>query len=424
MAELISFPQAWREVRQAADTLLDLESVALLAARGRRLAQDYYADTPWPSADRSAMDGYGLRAGADGCASGTSLEVVGVCLAGHPFAGDVRDGEAIRIMTGSLVPTCIDAVAPVENTTGYVDVGATVTLTAPVAAGANIRPVGSEVAVGDLLLAAGTRIGAAEVGALAVLGIDPVPVFCRPIVSILATGDEVVAIDRVPALHQVRNSNAYALAAQVEASGGEPRLLGIAPDDPKSLRQCLERGLAEADILLTIGGVSKGTHDLVHDLLTELSVERIFHGVALKPGKPVFFGCRYETERQGVTRLAQRTYVFGLPGNPASTFTVFDLLVRPLLGYLGGAPMDEREPMVARAAGQPFRKNWRLQAVPTVLRTDAEGVLVADLASSKPSGDPFGLTGATAYALIPPDTEPSADLLVPLGFFTDGADRE
>ena len=296
-------------------------------------------------------------------------------------------------------------------------------MTSPVAVGANIRPVGSEVAVGDLLLAAGTRIGAAEVLALAVLGIDPVPVFRRPVVAILATGDEVVAIDRVPAPHQVRNSNAYALAAQVEASGGEPRLLGIAADDQASLRESLTNGLADADILLTIGGVSKGTHDLVHDLLAELGVERIFHGVALKPGKPVFFGCRYDAERQGVTRMAQRTYVFGLPGNPASTFTVFDLLVRPLLGYLTGAPVDEPDPMVARAAGQPFRGNWRLQAVPTGLRTDADGTLVADLASSKPSGDPFGLLGATAYALIPPHTEPAADLLLPLAFYADCADR-
>lgn len=123
MAELISFEQARREVRDAADTLLDLESVALLASRGRRLAQDYRADTPWPATDRSAMDGYGVRAGTSGLESETSLEVVGVCLAGHPFDGDVRDGEAIRIMTGSVIPACIDAVVPVENTSGYVDVG-------------------------------------------------------------------------------------------------------------------------------------------------------------------------------------------------------------------------------------------------------------------------------------------------------------
>lgn len=413
MAELISLSEAGVRLQQVVDTVLDFESAPLSEARGRRLAQDYEADTPWPSTDRSAMDGYGVRAGAAGLNAEIRLEVVGACLAGHPFEGVVADGEAIRIMTGAVVPPSVDAVVPVENTSGYVEIGEVVSLSRAVRLGDNIRPVGSEVVVGDLLLSCGARLGPAEIGALAVLGIDHVPVFRRPVVAILATGDEVVPITSVPATHQVRNSNAWALAAQIESSGGDPRLSGILPDDPDGLRTGLTQALESADVVLTIGGVSKGTHDLVHRILEELGVEQAFHGIALKPGKPTFFGSRFERGPGGM-QMPKKTYVFGLPGNPASAFTVFDLLVRPMLGWLCGAPRGEQPTALARVAGQPFRKNWRLQAVPARLHTDSAGQLVAELGSSKPSGDPFGLVGQSAYALIPPDTDPGPDLMVPV----------
>ena len=341
MAELISLDEARDLVRRVVDTMVDLESLTLLGSLGRRLAQDYRADTPWPATDRSAMDGYAVRAGAPGLPVGTRLEVVGACLAGHPFDGEVADGEAIRIMTGAVVPATVDAVVPVENTSGYVDEGQTVELTQEVSRAANIRPVGSEVEVGDLLLGAGTRIGAAEIGALAVLGIDPVPVFRRPVVAVLATGDEVVDIARVPASHQVRNSNAYALAAQVQACGGEPFLLGIAKDNDHDLRAKLTDGLDRADVLLTIGGVSKGSHDLVHDILGELGIERVFHGVKLKPGKPAYFGSRLDTAGAKVTELRRKTFVFGLPGNPASTFTTVTLAAQ-LFSIPNNATMPPR----------------------------------------------------------------------------------
>ena len=412
MAELISLSEAFLRLQQVADTVMEFESVPLSDACGRHLAQDYDADTPWPSADRSAMDGYGVRAGG-GLEPGVALDVVGSCLAGHPFAGQVADGQAIRIMTGAVVPSSVDAVVPVENTSGYVEVGDVVTLSRSASRGDNIRTVGSEVGVGDRLLSAGTCVGPAEVGALAVLGIDQAPVYRRPVVAILATGDEVIPITSVPATFQVRDSNAWALAAQVAAAGGEPRQCGILPDEPAGLRDGLRAALADADVVLTIGGVSKGTHDLVHETLAELDVERVFHGVKLKPGKPAFFGVRAESSAAGM-QMPRKTYVFGLPGNPASTFTVFDLLVRPLLGWLSGAAVAEPAPVLARVVGQPFRKNWRLQAVPATLRTDPDGRLLAELGSSKPSGDPFSLLGRSAYALIPPDTAPSEDLLVPV----------
>ncbi len=168
--------------------------------------------------------------------------------------------------------------------------------------------------------------------------------------------------------------------------------------------------------MLTIGGVSKGSHDLVHTTLVELGVDQAFHGVKLKPGKPVFFGSRFERAAVDM-QFAQKTYVFGLPGNPASTFTVFDLMVRPVLGWLTGERSQEAPPLLARVAGQGFRRNWRLQAVPARLHTDPDGRLIAVLGSGKPSGNPFGLVDFSAYALIPPDTDPDPELQVPVVSF-------
>jgi len=370
------------------------ERVPLMAAHGRTLAEDLRCDGPWPATDRSAMDGFCARVGGDGLPAGATLPVVGESLAGRPFDRELQAGEAIRIMTGAVVPAGGDAVVPVEQTSGYE--GAQVTFTDAVRAGANIRPQGSERAAGDVALAAGQRVGPPEIGVLAVLGQHEVDVIARPKVAIVATGDEVVPVEQAPLPHQVRESNSWALSAQVAACGGEPLRLGIAPDEAGALRDVLRRGLDEADVLLTIGGISKGTHDLVHGTLTELGVDTVFHGLKLKPGKPTYFGVREHGGR--------RQYVVGLPGNPASTFTVFDLLVRPLLTkWLGGDPGEWglRVPL----GDTTWKKNWRLQAVPARLVAGADGRLCAELAKPSPSGDPFSLLRGSCYALIPPEQQ-------------------
>jgi molybdopterin molybdotransferase len=366
------------------------EVVPLAAALGRHLAVELRADGPWPATDRSAMDGFAVVAGRAGLAAGVRLPVVGESLAGRPFAGELQPGQAIRIMTGAVVPAGADAVVPVEFTSGYA--GAEVTLREGAAAGANIRLRGSEVQPGTVLLPRGRRIHAAEVGALAVLGVANVPVLPRARVAILATGDEVVPVEAQPLPHQVRESNSHALAAQVQELGGEPLRLGIAADEAVALRDMLARGLALADVVVTIGGISKGTHDLVQGVLLELGVQQVFHGIDLKPGKPTFFGVREAA-------AGRRQFVFGLPGNPASAFTVFDLLVRPLLIRLQGGDPGE---LVAQAVAQgaPWRANARLQAIPARLVGDAAGLAVS-LAPGSPSGDPFSLLGGGLYALVP-----------------------
>lgn len=390
----ISLDEALRCVLAVPLDPLAAESVPLTAAAGRHLAAAVATDTPWPVTDRSAMDGFAVVAA--GLQPGVRLPVVGESLAGHPFARALAAGQAIRIMTGAVVPSGADAVVPVEQTSGFA--GDTVELRAPVQSGANIRRRGSEAAQGQVVLPAGRRIRAAEVGALAVLGVTAVAVRQRPRVLILPTGDEVVPVDSVPQPHQVRESNSFALAAQIEAAGGEAVRLPVALDDAVSLRASLERALEGADVLLTIGGISKGSHDLVHDCLRGLGVASQFHGIELKPGKPTFFGVRGG---------ARSSFVFGLPGNPASCFTVFDLLVRPLLRRLLGA--DARPwTAVAQLRGS-WKPNSRLQATPVRLVHDGD-LLIATVLPPSPSGDPFSLVGGDAYALLPPNSR-TGDLL-------------
>jgi molybdopterin molybdotransferase len=392
MASTIPFMEALRRVLAAPCGRMPAESVALARAHGRHLGEAVVSDVDWPATDRSAMDGFALCAG-DGLPSGTRRRVCGESLAGRPFDGELPQQAAVRIMTGAVVPAGADTVVPVEQTSGFE--GSDVELRAAVRAGLNIRRAGSELRAGQQVMAAGLRIRAAEIGALAVLGRSEVAVSRRPRVAIVATGDEVVSVDRTPLPHQVRDSNSWAIAAQVEESGAIAERLGVARDDADALAELLQQGL-QADVLLTIGGVSKGTHDLVHGTLERLGVVAEFHGIDLKPGKPTFFG----RTGGGGARIVS---VFGLPGNPASCFTVFDLLVRPLLLRLLG---EEPAPPATRARlSGTFRPNARMQAAPAALRR-RESELVAELLPPSPSGDPFGLLGADGYALLPEDSRP------------------
>ncbi|MBL8753280.1 MAG: molybdopterin molybdotransferase MoeA [Planctomycetes bacterium] len=405
MASALSLSDARARILRTVVAPLPSERVTLDRAHGRTLAGSIRADTPWPATDRSAMDGFALAAGS-GLAVGASLRVVGDSLAGKPFVGALGDGEAIRIMTGAVVPAGADAVVPVEQTSGFH--GERVELRAAVRAGQHIRPFGSELVAGTEVLAAGTVLRAAAIGVLAVLGHTVVEVRRRPVVAIVATGDEVVPADSVPLPHQVRESNSWAAAAQVGECGGEPLRLGVAPDETEALRALLQRALREADVVLTIGGISKGTHDLVQQVLGDLGVRTQFHGLDLKPGKPTFFGLPPDGGRARA--------VLGLPGNPASSFTVFDLLVRPLLvALLGGDPGEWRAQLPW--SGAPWHANSRLQAVPALLQFGPDGVR-AVLVKPTPSGDPFGLLGGSGYVLVGGQRAPGETPLVP---FVGGA---
>lgn len=394
MANPLELRDARAHVLSRTQSQQQCERVTLADAHGRTLAEAICTDGPWPVTDRSAMDGFAIATGPDGLQAGTSTPVIGASLAGKPFDGVLTLGQAIRIMTGAVVPEGATTVVPVENTDGYE--GDQVTVTEAVAPHANIRLRGSERQAGVEVLAPGCRLHAAEIGVLAVLGHHQVSVRRRPRVAIVATGDEVVPVEQTPLPHQVRESNSWALAAQVQECGGVATRLGIAPDEVEGLREMLQAALADADVVLTIGGISKGTHDLVHTTLAELGVVTEFHGIKLKPGKPTYFGLRQDGDAT--------QYVFGLPGNPASTFTVFDLLVRPMLKRWLGSDPGEWGTRVS-LGDTTWKKNWRVQAVPARFVPDADGNLVAELAKPSPSGDPFSLLLGTCYALVPSEAK-------------------
>ncbi len=291
------------------------ELVALDTAGGRALAEPQWARRPLPGVDNSAMDGYAVRAAE----LPASLPVVGVAAAGAPLPDEVAPGTAVRIFTGGAMPRGLDAVVIQEDARRDGDV---VTLpAAPV--GDNVRIAGEDIAPGELAVAAGTLLGAGELGLLAALGITELPVSRRPRVAILATGDELVDAAVTPGAGQVVDSSRYALCHAVRMLGGEPTYLGIVPDD----REASERAITAAlgyDVVLTTGGVSVGDRDFVKAAFEGAGVVLELWKVAMKPGKPLAFGRRGDT------------LVFGLPGNPVSSTVSFELFVRPALLALQG----------------------------------------------------------------------------------------
>jgi molybdopterin molybdotransferase len=293
-----------------------VEVVGLDCAAGRVLAADMRADRDYPPVARSVRDGFALRASE----TPGRLRVSGEVRAGEIFRGEVGAGEAVEIMTGAPVPSGADAIVMVEHVTREGDL---VRIDRATKVGQFINPQGSEARKDDIVIPAGTRLDYSSVALLATIGATRIPVFRKPHVALLATGDEIVEPGEQPAEYQIRNSNVYSLAAQVARAGGEASILPVAKDDRESTRIAVERGLS-ADLLLLSGGVSAGKYDLVEIVLAELGAEFFFDRVLIQPGQPLVFG------------RAREKFFFGLPGNPASTIVTFELFARAALELLGG----------------------------------------------------------------------------------------
>jgi molybdopterin molybdotransferase len=295
---------------------LPAERVSLAEAAGRVLAEPARALVDLPPFDSSAMDGFAVRA-AD--APGR-LPVVARVAAGRPAPHPLAAGEAMGIATGGVVPDGADAVVPIER----VDVaGDEVTVPESVPLGANVRPRGGDVAEGDVVVGAGTRLGPAQVGALAAAGVGEVECARRPRVAVLTTGTELRRPGEQLAPGEIYESNGAMLGALLAGAGATVEVLDSVEDDEPTHREAIERGLGH-DVLVTSGGVSVGPHDLVRRIEAELGVEEVFWGVSVRPGKPLAFGVR------------GRTLVFGLPGNPVSSLVSAVLFVLPALRALQG----------------------------------------------------------------------------------------
>ena len=321
-AELIDIAEARARVL-AAVVPGPTEQVEVGRAHGRVLAEDVAAEGPSPPFDSSAMDGYAVVAGP-----AAELPVVDESRAGRPSRRRLSAGEAIRISTGAAVPEGADSVIPVERVEERGDAVAVPDWEAD----RNIRRAGEDMRAGAVVVRGGTPVGPAELAVLVAAGAERVRCAVRPRVAVLATGDELVEPGEPLGPGQIRNSNAYALAALVERAGAEVALRRRVPDDARATREELAAAIAAADVVCVSGGVSVGPHDHVKPALAELGVEERFWGVRLKPGKPTWFG----TAPGG-------QLVFGLPGNPVSAMVTFHLFARPALRRLAGAdPEDTR----------------------------------------------------------------------------------
>ena len=371
---------------------LGAERVELLEALGRASAADVVSPASVPSFDNSAMDGFAVAAVdlAEGVAGpeGRGLAIVDDIPAGRVAARPLARGEAARIMTGAPMPAGADTVVQVEHT--HERDGFVVVEQAP-KPGGNVRRAGEDVQPGDVVLPAGARIGPAEVGLLASIGIERLEVARRPRVAILATGSELVPLGEPLQPGQIHNSNSFTAFGQTLAAGGEPVLLGIARDDPDETRRMMARALEE-DVTITSGGVSVGDFDFVKQIQDELGVERLFWGVATKPGKPVAFGRRGEH------------LMYGAPGNPVSAMVSFELYVRPALLAMQGRA-DIWRPWVTATAAEPVKRTKdRVEVRRCRLGHDPDG------------GWRFTTTGPQGSAILKSMALADGLVLVPAGY--------
>lgn len=383
---LISVSQAIQIVKAETPNLSN-ESVALADARGRYLAEDIIADSDLPPFDRSQMDGYAVKA-ADTQSAPVRLRIVGESAAGRGWHHEMKDGEAVRIMTGAPLPSGADSVQQVELTR---DVSPElVEIQQPVAAGRSIVGLGSEVKRGATVLRAGEQINAAMLAALASFGYAQVKVGKQPKVAALATGSELVPVDQQPGPDQIRDSNNFSIGAYAEIAGAIVERLPLAGDDIHLLKRQITEAAQRSDVVITSGGVSMGIYDFTKAALKELGCEVFFERVSLRPGKPTVFG-----------RLPNGTLVFGLPGNPVSVSVTFNLFARPALLQMQGANkpdfMEERAVLAQNVKGSADRESY----LPASLRTEESGQLLVEALKWGGSSDFVAFTAATALLIVP-----------------------
>jgi len=362
----------------------------LADALGLVLAENIVSDSDSPPFDKALMDGFAVRA-ADVLRADSSLNIVGELTAGQIADRPVGPGETMQIMTGAPIPAGADAVLRIED--AVID-GETVRFVGiPAQPGRNILRRGAAMRAGDVVLSAGRRLRAQELGLLAELGRAEISVLPRPSVALLATGDELVPVDQVPGPGQIRNSNETMLQAQVARAGCRVVPLGIARDNERILEQKIRAGL-EHDVLCLSGGVSMGKLDLVPAALARCGVREVFHKVHLKPGKPVWFGV-YDAPD------GRRRCIFGLPGNPVSSMVCCELFVQTAIRALSGQTPIRPAPVSARLVTTHSHHDDRPTFVPSHLESGLDGPRVTPL-GWKGSADLRSTVAANAMTLFPP----------------------
>ena len=390
---MISKDEALAILHGAIPSPTESEDLPLEDVAGRVLAEDLASDLDVPPFNRSAMDGFAVQS-RDLGADPVELEVVDVIKAGEVSSATLGSGQCAKIMTGAPVPAGADAVVMVEQSETAGD--SRVRIMSAVRPGENIAPRGQDLRDGEVVLAKGTPIRAIEVGMMATIGRDRVRVFRQPKVAVAATGDELIPPGQGrPGPGQIRESNGHMLTAQVRSLGPSIRCqhLGITKDSPEDVRRTLDRGLA-SDVLILSGGVSMGDWDFVHHELHALGLEVLIEKIAIKPGKPLLFG-RLTAEN------GRPLWVFGLPGNPVSSYVTFELFARPFLRGLTGRPGPHFLELDATIQGGASGKAIpRTQHLPARIAAGRAG-LEARPVSWHGSGDLRGLVDANGFIIVP-----------------------
>ena len=371
------------------------ETLPLEECLDRVLAQDILAANDLPLFDNSSMDGFAIRA-ADvrdaAPASPRSLRVIADIPAGTSPTVSLKDGEAARIMTGAQMPAGTDAVIPVEDTDFHDHSAGTpapneVQMFKAIKPGDNVRKRGIDLHTGDIVLRAGRKLRPQDIGLLAMLGVSPVPVYQKPRVALLSSGDELIAVDAALEEGKVRDSNSYTIAALLESADAEVIRLGVAKDNFDSVKALFEKAVyLRVDLILSSAGVSVGAFDFVKSVI-ETHGAMDFWRVNMRPGKPLAFG-----NYRGVPFI-------GLPGNPVSAFVGFEVLVRPTIQRLSGSLSGGRQSVRVRSA-EEINSDGRESYLRAEVHEE-NGALVARLTGHQGSGNLHSLVQANALLIIP-----------------------
>lgn len=380
---------------------LDTEERTISDALGQVLTEDIVGKFDVPPWDNSAMDGYALQAPDIEDAhpdAPVTLDVIGSIAAGDVPSQNVRQGTAIRIMTGAPVPDGADAVVPFEDT----DEGERgmdgqtpdeISVGIPVPQGGNVRPAGGDIAAGTTVIEAGTVLRASEIGVLASLGFGTVKVIRQPVAAILATGNELIEPSEPYQPGKIYNSNSYGVAAAVRAAGGIPKRLGIARDTVESISAAIWEGMAEADVVISTAGVSKGDYDLVKDVLAQHGRIELW-SVRMRPAKPLAFGM--------LSGNGKQVPLLGLPGNPVSSLVAFEQLGRPALYKMMGRGDFER-PTVQAVLEEPIHNPDSRRVYARAIVSKRNGTYYARLTGEQGSNVLTSMSRANGLAICPED---------------------
>ncbi|WP_068083259.1 gephyrin-like molybdotransferase Glp [Polycladidibacter stylochi] len=382
---LISIEEAHQRLLQNVATM-PTQTVPLASGGERILAKDMAATRTQPPFSASAMDGYAVIA-AD-CTQGAMLEVVGEAAAGHNFDGQLQRGQALRIFTGAPVPAGADAILIQENASRN---GSTLTVNETVPQSKFIRPAGLDFKKDEVLLSAGDKLGFRQLSLLAAMNIAQVPVYKKPLVAILANGDELVEPGQEPGPNQIIASNQVGVAELARNMGADVLMLGIARDDKQDITEKVKQAMrANADLLVTLGGASVGDHDHIQSVLGEQGMQLDFWRIAMRPGKPLMAGNIGPMQ------------VLGLPGNPVSALVCALLFMRPLLAKMSGNTSPQQTEVAVKLT-KPIKANdQRQDYMRAALHTNVQGELCAEPFDNQDSSVLSVFSQAHALIIRPP----------------------